>query len=78
MRFDREYFLRDALEVGPEILGHYLIRKINGRIVKTMITEVEAYVGPEDEFRKENHLSCPKCSAQLRKSRVCAPTLSFS
>ena len=49
MRFDREYFLRDALEVGPEILGHYLIRKINGRTVKTMITEVEAYVGPEDK-----------------------------
>ena len=42
MRFDREYFLRDALEVGPEILGHYLIRKINDRTVKTMITEVEA------------------------------------
>ncbi|RMZ60304.1 hypothetical protein D1632_05025 [Chryseobacterium nematophagum] len=29
-----------------------------------------AYVGPEDEFRKENHLSCPKCSAQLRNLAV--------
>jgi DNA-3-methyladenine glycosylase len=49
MRFEREYFLRDALEVGPEILGHYLIRKIDDKLVKTMIVEVEAYVGPDDK-----------------------------
>lgn len=49
MRFEREYFLRDALEVGPEILGHYLVRKIDDKLVKTIITEVEAYVGPDDK-----------------------------
>ena len=48
MRFDREFFLRDALVVGPEILGNFLIRKIGDKIIKTKIVEVEAYMGPED------------------------------
>ena len=49
MRFEREYFLRDALEVGPEVLGHYLVRKIGDKIIRTVITEVEAYVGADDK-----------------------------
>ena len=48
MRFEREFFLRDALIVGPEILGDFLIRKIGDKIIKTKIVEVEAYMGPED------------------------------
>lgn len=49
MRFEREYFLGDALKIGPEILGDFLIRKIGNKIIKTKIVEVEAYVGPEDK-----------------------------
>ena len=48
MRFDREFFLRDELVDGPEILGNFLIRKIGDKIIKTKIVEVEAYMGPED------------------------------
>lgn len=49
MRFERDYFLGDALKIGPEILGNFLIRKIDNKIIKTKIVEVEAYVGPEDK-----------------------------
>ena len=48
MRFEREFFLRDALTVGQEILGNFLVRKIGDKIIKTKIVEVEAYMGPED------------------------------
>lgn len=48
MRFERDFFLRDVLVVGPEILGNFLVRKIGDKIIKTKIVEVEAYKGPED------------------------------
>lgn len=44
-----DFFLRDVLEVAPELLGKMLVRQFdNGRIEKYRITEVEAYRGVED------------------------------
>ncbi len=49
MKLKREFFIRDAKEVAPELLGKILVRKFeDGRVEKKMITEVEIYGGEED------------------------------
>jgi DNA-3-methyladenine glycosylase len=48
MRLKRNFFNRDTVVVAQELLGQYLIRKIDGKIMKARITETEAYCGPDD------------------------------
>ncbi len=44
------FFQRDALEVAPELLGKYLVRKFDsGDIHRFRITDVEVYRGEEDK-----------------------------
>ncbi len=50
----RIFFNRSTLQVAYDLLGKFLVRKINGKIVSGMITEVEAYVGMDD---KASHAS---------------------
>ncbi len=48
-RLSPEFFLRDVLDVAPELIGKKLVRNFpDGSIGKYMITEVEAYRGMED------------------------------
>ena len=48
-RLQKSFFIRDVLEVAPDLLGKYLVRKHeDGRIEKYLITEVEAYRGEKD------------------------------
>jgi DNA-3-methyladenine glycosylase len=48
-RLQRDFFTRDALDVAPDLLGKYLVRKFDdGKIARSIITEVEAYRGEED------------------------------
>ena len=48
-RLDPVFYRRDVLKVAPELLGKFLVRKFDdGRLVKHLITEVEAYRGEED------------------------------
>jgi DNA-3-methyladenine glycosylase len=44
-----DFYNRDTLEVAPELLGKYLIRKINGHQLVGKIVEVEAYKGSIDK-----------------------------
>jgi DNA-3-methyladenine glycosylase len=44
----KTFFERPVLKVAPELLGKYLVRQIGPELVARMITEVEAYDGPED------------------------------
>lgn len=44
-----EFFERDTLTVARELLGKYLVRRVRGREIAVMITEVEAYDGPHDK-----------------------------
>lgn len=48
-RFSSSFFNRDALEVAHDLLGHFLVRNINGKTVKAMIVETEAYCGAVDK-----------------------------
>lgn len=45
---DKKFFARPAPEVAPDLLGKFLVRRIDGEEVASMITEVEAYEGPRD------------------------------
>ncbi|MCX6258744.1 MAG: DNA-3-methyladenine glycosylase [Bacteroidia bacterium] len=48
-RLSKSFFERDVLDICPDILGKYLVRKFDdGRILRKKITEVEAYRGHED------------------------------
>ena len=48
-RLQYEFFVRDVLEVAPDLLGKYLVRRFpDGYINKYKITEVEAYRGQQD------------------------------
>jgi len=42
------YFNRPTLTVARSLIGKYLARDIDGRILAGKIVEVEAYVGPQD------------------------------
>ena len=48
-RLTTNFYTRDVLDVAPELLGKYLVRKSDdNNIRKYLITEVEAYRGEED------------------------------
>jgi DNA-3-methyladenine glycosylase len=48
-RLTAQFFLRDVLEVAPELIGKVLVRRFeNGHIERYRITETEAYRGVED------------------------------
>jgi DNA-3-methyladenine glycosylase len=44
----RDFFDRPALTVARELLGKYLVRRVNGSTEAHLITEVEAYDGWQD------------------------------
>ena len=51
----QESFDRPTLKVAEELLGKYLVRKYRGREIAAMITEVEAYDGPNDLASHASH-----------------------
>lgn len=49
VRLPPDFFLRDVLEVAPDLLGKVLVRRFeDGRIERYRIVETEAYRGVED------------------------------
>ncbi len=54
MILKRKFFERPTLLVAPDLLGKFLIKRCGGREIVGMITEVEAYDGPDD---KASHAS---------------------
>ena len=49
MIIEQEFYKKNTLEVAKNLLGHYLIREINGRKIKSIIVETEAYIGSLDK-----------------------------
>jgi DNA-3-methyladenine glycosylase len=48
-RLSDEFFVRDVLDVAPEMIGKYLvIRQADGNFERYLVTEAEAYRGEED------------------------------
>lgn len=46
---DKKYFKKDGLELAKSILGKYLIRNYDGKIIVTKIVETESYMGINDK-----------------------------
>ncbi len=44
-----DFFRRPTLDICPELLGKFLVRKIGKRTLSGFVTEAEAYVGMEDK-----------------------------
>lgn len=49
-KLDKKFYLNKTLKVAKELLGKYLVRKLeDGTILKGKIIETEAYIGPKDK-----------------------------
>ncbi|ERI94597.1 DNA-3-methyladenine glycosylase [Clostridiales bacterium oral taxon 876 str. F0540] len=48
-KLQREFYNRDSVTVAKELLGKYLVHKVNGKELIGKIAEVEAYMGPTDK-----------------------------
>lgn len=48
MRLKKEFYNRKTLIVAKDLIGKYLVRKINGKRISAIITETEAYIGEKD------------------------------
>lgn len=44
----RKFYSRNTLKVAQDLLGCFLIREYRGKIIRAMITEIEAYRGEDD------------------------------
>lgn len=63
-RLQRDFFTRDVLDVAPDLLGKYLVRKFDhGEVSKFKITEVEAYRGEED-------LACHASKGRTKRTEI--------
>ena len=49
MRLTRDFFARDARIVAQELLGKIFVRLVDGKELRCMITETEAYIGEIDK-----------------------------
>ena len=49
MRLKTSFFKRSTIAVAKQLLGKYLCRRVNGKVVCVRITETEAYCGTKDK-----------------------------
>lgn len=66
----RKFFKRTALEVAPDLLGKYLVRRTDGKVTRMMITEVEAYDGFEDKASHASRGKTPRTSVMFGPAGV--------
>jgi DNA-3-methyladenine glycosylase len=45
----RSFFIRSTLTVAKDLLGKYLVREVDGKIISGKIVETEAYIGTKDK-----------------------------
>ena len=52
---NKKFFNRDACIVARDLLGYEIRRRIGARVLRAVITETEAYVGPHDKASHAHH-----------------------
>lgn len=64
VRLLREFFIRDVLDVAPDLIGKNLVIRLpDGTIGRFKITEVEAYRGSEDK-------ACHACKGRTARTEI--------
>ena len=48
-RLNRKFYIGDTVKIAKNLLGKYLVRRLNGESLVCRITETEAYVGAVDK-----------------------------
>jgi DNA-3-methyladenine glycosylase len=48
-KLEREFYNRDSVSTAKDLLGKFLVHKVNGEELIGKIVEVEAYMGPTDK-----------------------------
>jgi DNA-3-methyladenine glycosylase len=66
------FFNRKTLKVARELIGKYLVRELDGKIIRQKITETEAYVGPHD-------LACHSARGKTERNKImyCGPGVMY-
>ncbi|RLD46434.1 MAG: DNA-3-methyladenine glycosylase [Bacteroidetes bacterium] len=60
----KDFFIRDVLDIAPDLIGKILVRRFeDGKIKKYIITETEAYRGEED-------LACHASKGRTKRTDV--------
>lgn len=68
----RSFYQRPALEVSRDLIGKALCRKLpGGRVVRHLLTEVEAYTGPEDKACHASKGKTPRTAVMFEPGGVC-------
>ena len=66
-KLTREFYNRDTRIVAKDLLGKFLVRKIGGKEISVVITETEAYCGPNDLASHASRLRRPALHRGLRQ-----------
>jgi len=48
-KLKRSFYSRNTLQVAEELLGKYLVRKLQDKLLIGTIVDVEAYMGEDDK-----------------------------
>ncbi len=59
----RSFFEKNTIKTAKNLIGCYLVRKLNGKVIKGMIVETEAYRG-------ENDLACHAAKGRTKRTEV--------
>lgn len=65
---NKSFFEKPTLEVAEKLLGKVLVRKYHGKLLKGIITEVEAYVGPKDRASHASGGKTPRTEVMFREA----------
>lgn len=63
MVLKRKFYQQNTLKIAQNLLGCFLARKIGKKIIKGVITEVEAYIG-------ENDLACHASKGRTKRTEI--------
>lgn len=66
----KEFFNRPTLRVAEEFLGKFLVREVDGENIEGMITEVEAYIGFEDNASHASRGKTPRTEVMFGPAGV--------
>ncbi len=66
----KSFFEEKTLTVAKDLIGCFLVRKIDGKDLRFMITETEAYIGPHDLACHSSKGRTPRCEVMFGSAGI--------